>query len=320
MDFIMQNLKSQIRGHQTQIAQLEEAVDRKRLPHAMLFTGPESIGKKMVAYAIAQKLLCEVESSPCGICPSCLRVIKHQSENVLFIEPAGQNIKVDQARHIIEFLSLANFGRNRVIIIDQANLFNPQAANSILKILEEPNENVFFILIAPEAESMMRTIRSRSQVIRFHPLSESEIKSIKPGLPEWVYKCSRGQLNTVTNLSSADGMAKRIQSFDLLESFWNQTDFLNSASWRSSFKDREEAQDIVKNWVHVMRDVLVVKLDEITSVLNIDQLDRIRKFSFLDNARINLFISHLLKIEKDIQGYADSTLSIESLWVTHARK
>lgn len=319
----MQNLKSHIRGHQTQITQLEEAVDRQRLPHAMLFTGPESIGKKMVAYAIAQKLLCEVKDTPdtpCGVCPSCVRVAKHQSENVLFIEPSGQNIKVDQAREIIEFLNLSNFGRNRVIIIDQAHLFNPQAANSILKILEEPSQNVFFILIAPEAESMMRTIRSRSQVIRFNPLTEAEIKSIKPGLPEWVYKCSRGQLNAVASLSSPDGMAKRMQSFDLLESFWNEADFLNSATWRTSFKDREEAQDIVKNWVHVMRDVLVVKMNELESILNNDQLDRLKKFSFLDNAKINLFISQLLKMQKEIQGYADSTLLVESLWVTHARK
>lgn len=319
----MQNLKSHIRGHLAQITQLEEAVDRQRLPHAMLFTGPESIGKKMVAYAIAQKLLCEVKDTPdtpCGVCPSCVRVAKHQSENVLFIEPAGQNIKVDQARHIIEFLNLSNFGRSRVVIIDQAHLFNPQAANSILKILEEPSENVFFILIAPEAESMMRTIRSRSQVIRFNPLNETEIKSIKPGLPEWVYKCSRGQLNAVASLSSPDGMTKRMQSFDLLESFWNEKDFLNSAAWRSSFKDREEAQDIIKNWVHVMRDVLVVKLNELGSVLNSDQLDRLHKFSFLDNGKINLFISQLLKTQKEIQGYADSTLLVESLWVTHARK
>lgn len=319
----MQNLKSHIRGHAAQITQLEEAVDRQRLPHAMLFTGPESIGKKMVAYAIAQKLLCEVKDTPdtpCGICPSCVRVAKHQSENVLFIEPSGQNIKVDQARHIIEFLNLSNFGRSRVVIIDQAHLFNPQAANSILKILEEPSENVFFILIAPEAESMMRTIRSRSQVIRFNPLNEDEIKSIKPGLPEWVYKCSRGQLNAVAQLSSADGMTKRMQSFDLLESFWNEKDFLNGTTWRSSFKDREEAQDILKNWVHVMRDVLVVKLNELGSVLNSDQIDRLNKFSFLDNGKINLFISQLLKMQKEIQGYADSTLLVESLWVTHARK
>lgn len=319
----MQNLKSHIRGHQAQITQLEEAVDRQRLPHAMLFTGPESIGKKMVAYAIAQKLLCEVKDTPdtpCGACPSCVRVAKHQSENVLFIEPSGQNIKVDQAREIIEFLNLSNFGRNRVIIIDQANLFNPQAANSILKILEEPSENVFFILIAPEAESMMRTIRSRSQVIRFNPLTEAEVKSIKPGLPEWVYKCSRGQMSAVASLSSPDGMSKRMQSFDLLESFWNEKDFLNSATWRTSFKDREEAQDIVKNWVHVMRDVLVVKMNEIGSVLNSDQVDRLNKFSFLDNTKINSFITQLLKMQKDIQGYADSTLLVESLWVTHARR
>ncbi len=319
----MSNLKSLIQGHQLQIAQLEQAIFRQRLPHAMLFTGPESIGKKMVAFALAQKLVCEKKDSvdsPCGICPSCIRVAKHASENVLLIEPDGQSIKVDQARHIIEYLNLSNFGRSRVIIIDQAHLLNAAAANSILKILEEPSDNVFFILIAPEAESVMRTIRSRTQVIRFNSLTESSIKSIKPGLPDWVYKCSRGQLNALTQLSQADGMAKRLQNFALLDSFWNEADFLKSTSWRSFFKDREEARDTIKTWIQVMRDVLVIKLGQLGSILNSDQLDMLMRFTFLENQKINLFISQLLRTEKDIQAYADSTLLVESLWVTHARK
>lgn len=320
-------LRKQIQGHNSQISRLAEAAQRERLPHALLFVGPESIGKQKVALALAQKLLCEnnvndQELLACGVCPSCIRVAKNQSENILLIKPEGQNIKIDQAREIIHFLSLANFDRNRVIIIDQAHLMNPQAANSILKILEEPSDRVYFILIAPESEAVMSTIRSRSQVIRFSALSVTNLKAIKPGLPEWVYACSRGQLSTVSSLSGDDGTAKRMQSFELIDAFWNDPEFLlqQNHPWRAAFKDRDEAQALVKNWILIMRDVLVLKMNQTDKILNADQIEKIKALTFLDNTKINLFISHLLKIEKDIQGYMDSTLLVESLWVQHARK
>lgn len=311
-------------GHLMQISRLGELIGKDKLPHAMLFVGPESIGKKKVALALAQRLLCENPPQTqilqaCGVCPSCIRVMKNQSENLMLIEPDGQHIKIDQTRAVIQFLSLANFNHNRVIVIDQTHMMNPQAANALLKVLEEPADNVFFILIAPESDAVLSTLRSRSHSIRFSPLTESELKTIKSGLPDWVYKCSRGQINALNALSGEQGGALRLQSFDLLESFWSEPEFL-SADWRWAFKDRDEAQGIIKNWTLIMRDVLVLKMNELKSLMNVDQVDRLQKMSFLENSKINLFISQLLKTEKDIQGYIDSTLLIESLWVKYARK
>lgn len=313
------NIKSQIQGHTAQMAQLEKAIEQKRLPHAVLLTGPKSIGKKLVALAIAQRLICESHTA-CGTCPACLRVAKQQSENMRVIEPSGQNIKIDQTREIFEFLSLANFGINRVIIIDQAHLLNPQAANSILKVLEEPVDNVYFILIAPEADSVLSTIRSRSQVIRFTPLTLIQMKSIKPGLADWIYQCSRGQMCELVNLSDQEGVEKRLKSFELLESFWTEPSFLQDNSWRLTFKDRETAVGIIKNWILIMRDVVVLKMNETEKLLNGDQIEKIKKFIFLDGHRVNLFISGLMKAEKDILRNTDSTLVVEGLWVNHARQ
>lgn len=331
----LNNHPNHIIGHMTQITRLAEALESQRLPHAMLFVGPESIGKKKTAFALAQKILCEnppINKSleACRMCPSCTRVSKNQSENVLYIEPEGLHIKIDQTRAVIQFLSLSNFDRSRIIIIDHMHLMNPQAASSLLKTIEEPSQNVYFIFIAPEAESVMSTIRSRSQITRFSPLTLKHLKEIKPGLAEWAYKCSRGQLQRLENLSGEEVQNKRLQSFDLLHSFWTEPDFLNftaqekspekSSHWRLAFKDREEALSIVKTWVLIMRDVLVLKMEATGSILNSDQIQRLQKLVFLENLTINLFISRLLKIEKDIQGYMDSTLMIESLWINNARK
>lgn len=316
-----------IYGHHFQITQLTEAIEKNRLPHAMLFVGPESIGKRKVALVLAQRLLCEnppVHSfQGCGVCPSCVRVAKNQSENLKLIEPEGLNIKIDQTRDVIQFLSLANFDRNRVVIIDQAHVMNPQASNALLKILEEPSSNVYFILIAPEADSVLPTIRSRSHTIRFSALTVTDLKSIKPGLPDWVYKCSRGQVHAMNTLCGDQGTNQRLESFNLLDAFWNEPLFIDddkALGWRASFKDREEAQSIIKNWILIMRDVLVLKMNRMESLLNVDQIERLQKISFLENSKINSFISQLLKTEKDIQGYVDSVLLIESLWVNYARR
>lgn len=314
------NLKSLIKSHSDQILKLEQAIDQKKMPHAMLFTGPESIGKKMVAMALAQKLVCEKNQSACGVCPACLRMAKHQSENLLFIEPAGLNIKIDQTREISHFLSLANFGMNRLVIIDQAHLLNLQAANSILKNLEEPSDNVYFILIAPDAESVLSTIRSRSQVIRFLALPVVDMKKIKPGLADWIYKCSRGQMNELSYLSESEGLSKRLKSFELLNLFWTDPLFLQENTWRLAFKERESALHMIKNWILIMRDLIVLKMDEINHVLNSDQLESLKKLIFLNNDQLNFFIINLLRLQKDISKYMDTTLLVESLWVNHARK
>ena len=159
-------------GHKIQIKNLKLALGKNKIPHAMIFSGPQSIGKKKCAVALAQILICEdanarITAIACGACGSCLRVAKNQSENLKIISPDGASIKAEQVRDVLDYLSLSNFGKNRVIIFDQAHLMNAVAANSLLKTLEEPNPNVYFILIGPEVSNFMTTIKSRSQVIRF---------------------------------------------------------------------------------------------------------------------------------------------------------
>lgn len=184
----MARIIDSIVGHQIQIKKLFHLKDSDRWPHAMIFVGPSGTGKKKMALGFAQALVCKIEDHACGSCGACLRIEKMQSENLFILEPdielAKPLIKVEQIRDLLHSLSLASLGAARVVIIDEAQTLNPQASNALLKTLEEPTENIFFILIANDDKQLLSTIRSRSQVMRFSGLSYDEVKTVKPGLAD----------------------------------------------------------------------------------------------------------------------------------------
>lgn len=323
-------------GHRLQIQTLRQVIATQKIPQALIFSGPESIGKKKLAMALAQILICEQNQkkinrgalsgqnlqesdSACGVCGPCLRVEKKQSEDLKIIEPAGANIKVEQVRDILDYLSLSNFGKNRVIIFDQAHLMNAAAANSLLKTLEEPHQNVFFILIGPEVSNFMTTIRSRSQVIRFSALTAAELKTIQPNLPEWAYSCARGHVDKLLQLTSEEGQKNREESLLMLEHFWSDSEFLISDDWKKSVKDREQARAIIQIWSGFIRDLLILKTTAQKYVMNLDQSVRLKKLFQISTEKISDFSQALLQADRDLLGNGDSVLIFESLWVRYAR-
>ncbi len=178
------SLWQSLEGHQLTLKPLVEAASQNRLAATMLFAGPGGIGKKLAGLTLAQALVCETardrrgDGAGCGTCGPCLRIEKGQSESLMVIEPDGAQIKVDQAREILQFLNLQKLGRARVIIIDQAHLLGAQAGNALLKALEEPPDGTFFILVSALPNAILATLRSRSQLVRFKPLSDESLKRI----------------------------------------------------------------------------------------------------------------------------------------------
>lgn len=162
------NIFSTVTGHKPTIQRLLSLIEGNRIPHAFLFVGPKSEGKKKIALGFAQTLLCDKnKAGACGECPTCLGVAKGQSVGVINLEPEKGVIKIEAARALIRQLSLATWGKARVVIIDDAHLMNPQAANALLKSIEEPPAQTYFVLLSPSEESVLKTIRSRTQVLRF---------------------------------------------------------------------------------------------------------------------------------------------------------
>lgn len=149
-----------------------------RLPHALLLGGPSGIGKRQFALALAQYIMCErpVSGTACGECRQCgfNRAGTHPDLKLVAPEERGRQIRIDQVRDVVEFLGhTAQQGGYKVTIIRPAEAMNINAANALLKSLEEPAGNTLLILIADSPSLLLATIRSRCQIVTF-PLPERE--------------------------------------------------------------------------------------------------------------------------------------------------
>lgn len=163
---------------------LERAIAADRMHHAYLFVGPEGVGKFQTALALAAALNClrrndSEFASGCGECASCRKIASQQHPDVHVVSPDGQTIKIDQVRSVQKSASTRPYeGRYQIIIIDQAHRMGDEAANAILKTLEEPPLSMRFALISDQPNKLLDTIRSRCQLLRFGNLETHEVAEL----------------------------------------------------------------------------------------------------------------------------------------------
>lgn len=181
-------------GNEAVKANLRRLAASGRVPHGLLFAGPEGVGKREFALELARGLICK--NGGCGDCPVCQRistfgfpkpddkdghkkVILSGHPDVGMVIPYKRNILVDAIRELEREANFRPFeGGKRVFIIDDAEKMNDSAANALLKTLEEPPATTHLILTTSRPNSLLQTIRSRCQTIRFAPVAEGEIERL----------------------------------------------------------------------------------------------------------------------------------------------
>jgi DNA polymerase-3 subunit delta' len=157
----------QIIGHQRQKDILRRALAGGRLAHAYLFCGPEGVGKRLMALAVARTLFC-AEGTGCGQCAACRKLDHRNHPDLHVLEPDGSSIKIEQVRAIQRDLSLRPVeGRRKVCLIEAAEAMTTAAANALLKTLEEPRGDTLLILLTSQPQRLLETIRSRCQALYF---------------------------------------------------------------------------------------------------------------------------------------------------------
>ncbi|MBN1574872.1 MAG: DNA polymerase III subunit [Deltaproteobacteria bacterium] len=173
---------SDIRGQGRAADVLSGLFDSKRVPHAMIFSGPEGVGKGLVAARFAAALLCKGEGAvPCGGCGPCMRIKSGVFPDLITvgIQEGRAKILIEQIREIEGILAYRPFyGEGRVVIIDPADMMSDGASAAILKTLEEPPKGTHFILVTSRAFRLPATIISRCQRVRFSPLSPEDVVGI----------------------------------------------------------------------------------------------------------------------------------------------
>lgn len=166
-----------ITGQQSTVKALTNAIESGRIMHAYLFCGPRGTGKTSSARIFAKSLNCEngPTVTPCGKCPGCLDVINSTPVDVIEID-AASNRSVEDARNILEKVQYAPLhGKYKIYIIDEVHMLTAEASNTLLKTLEEPPENVIFILATTESHKVLETIISRCQRYDFRRITTADI-------------------------------------------------------------------------------------------------------------------------------------------------
>ncbi|MCK4502328.1 MAG: DNA polymerase III subunit delta' [Desulfuromonadales bacterium] len=167
-----------ITGHKQQKNILLRTIKSNRIAHAYLFTGPDGIGKKMVAVAFAKILLCQNHNG-CNNCPSCIKITNGNHPDVHLLDTEGAAIKIEKVRALQRELSLHPLeGKYKIYIINGADKFTTNAANALLKTLEEPQAGTILVLLSSQPETLLSTIRSRCQQLPFSTLPKQQMAAI----------------------------------------------------------------------------------------------------------------------------------------------
>lgn len=169
---------SQLVGQEVVAKTLRQAVEQEKISHAYLFSGPRGTGKTSVAKIFAKAMNCpnQVDGEPCNNCYICQAVTEGSLEDVIEMDAASNN-GVDEIREIRDKSTYApSLARYKVYIIDEVHMLSTGAFNALLKTLEEPTQNVVFILATTELHKIPATILSRVQRFEFKSIKTQDIK------------------------------------------------------------------------------------------------------------------------------------------------
>ncbi|MCB0337553.1 MAG: AAA family ATPase, partial [Bdellovibrionales bacterium] len=212
-------------GHTAERGTLAQLATRQALGPAHIFTGPEGIGKKLVALELAQTLLClSDDTKPCGNCRECKLIAAKNHPDVLVVEARDtEQWNIEGIRSLLHTLGLKPFqGKARVIIFNDGENLSAQAVNTLLKCIEEPRPHSYFIVVTQNSNSLLPTLRSRCQSWFFKPLRAVDMSRILKSdhftkVQEELTQVPIEQLAQLAHgsLASLENLA---QSFD----FWEQ--------------------------------------------------------------------------------------------------
>ncbi len=282
-------------GHEHALNTLRRALTAQQVRHAYLFTGPEHIGKTLLAQRFAQTLLCTggpdarvAPQNPCNACLSCRKVMHGNHPDVHYISRPldRQFILIEQVRALQSDAARKTLeGRRNIFIIQGMHEMNVQAANCLLKTLEEPEPDVVLLLTAPDPGLLLPTILSRVQQIPMNLLTTTQIKTaleqrwqVEPeeaaltaalaaGRMGWAVQAvededmlaeRQAQLETLTKLPAAG----RVQRFEVAQR-------LSS--------DSDKVRGILELWLLWWRDMVLASNNCLDLIVNVDMRELIQK-------------------------------------------
>ena len=330
----------QVVGQSRAVSLLQRSLERGSLAHAYLFAGPPHVGKMTLALNLAQALNCEAAAPPCGECASCQKIAsaKHADVQIIGLTSNGDSaeaklrteISIDQIRQMQHAASLPPFeGKYKVFIIDGAEQLSIEAANCLLKTLEEPVAGVIFILLTTNERLLPATVVSRCQRLELSPLAAGEVEAalssgwgIEPQKAKLVARLCHGCLGWAVSAAVDDGqLQQRAERMDRLLDIINgdyEERFTYVAQLVAQFsKSRGLVYDILDSWLDFWRDLLLVKVGCSDAISNVDLEARLvemaRGYSL---AQIKAFIRSIQAAGEQLRQNANPRLVLEVLMLS----
>lgn len=314
---------SDVVGHESTLAALGHAIAQGRLHHANLFIGPDGIGKRQIAYALATALHCEepTNAGGCGDCSSCLLHQRGEHPDFVSLKPEGRYIKIDAIRELQKATRFRPYSAAvRIVVIDQAESMRDEAANALLKTLEEPSGDTVFVLLAAQANRLLPTIRSRCQPVRCAPLTTAETLAVlsrldgNPG--ETAARLSYGSPGRALDLAASGVLDSREALVDELLSLRQRDASLPSRIAEAWANDRAGTDARFEALLWIVRDLLFATLGEEERIANRDLLVPIEEGATrLGADRVSTMWSLIIAARQQFLGNVNLRMVFETMLI-----
>lgn len=278
--------------HEDIMDNLIKNVRRGYFCHAYIFEGEKGIGSLEAALLFSNALICErTEVAPCGACSACILAKAGNHPDIHIISPLKdkKNILVEQIRDLSKDAYTKPFeNAKKVYIIQYGDEMNEQSQNALLKLLEEPPEYAVFVILSENTESLLPTVRSRCELMKFPPVSPQEIENIlKRDYPDiknadFLARCSGGNIKKARQLaededfiplrSGAFETLTKLLSSDIYESY-EIADFVEA--------NKEHAEAILDLWTEMLRDIMLIQNGKKALAVNADYIDRLSDLALM---------------------------------------
>jgi len=327
----------QVVGQSRVVSLLQRSLEKGVLAHAYLFIGPPHVGKMTLALNLAQALNCEGADKPCGQCLSCQKIAQNKYADVQIIGldytseadevKTRTEIGIDQIRQVQHSASLPPFeGKYKIFIIDGAELLSIEAANCLLKTLEEPVGRVVFLLLTTSPGLLPDTVVSRCQQLELLPLSSDEVENaltsqwgIEPQKAKLLSRLCHGCLGWALSAALGDEMLKqycerRDNLLDIINAGYEER-FTYVAQLAAQFSQRRGfVQEVLNIWLDFWRDLLLIKADFAEAITNVDIEKTLTDLAIgFSLAEIRAFIRGIQAAKQQLKQNANPRLVLEVL-------
>ncbi len=297
-------------GNTIVVDSLTRAAKKNSLLQSHIFYGKSGVGKKKLAFKLAKALLCESDECTENVsaCHTCSLSTLTNHPSIYLVDPEQNSIKIETSREIINFLSLQSNYKARIVIIDDFHLMTPQAANALLKVIEEPPDGSYFFLITSNLSLILSTIKSRCQISRFISLTFEDMLNVIPDLTSERFSLSQGSLASALEINDDTSLSERREWYSYFEKIVkDKVEF----DWKKNLRDKTSSLEMLVVWQALVRDVLFLKSGG--QLINEDLREELDKLSFLPEAKLQQCYLVLREAYDYINSSIDRTLVFDSL-------